>query len=63
MSLGVTIWVTLPVGRDWRCCLISYEELGPVVRNLPAHARDVGSVPGLGRSHCPGATKTLSHNY
>ena len=60
MSLGVTIWVTLLVGRDWRCC---YEELGPVVRNLPANARDVGAVPGLGRSHCHGATKTLSHNY
>ena len=51
MSLGVTIWVTLPVGRDWRCCLISYEELGPVVRNLSANAREVGSIPGLGRSH------------
>ena len=26
---------------------------GPVVKNLPANAGDMGSVPGLGRSHMP----------
>ena len=26
---------------------------GPVVKNLPAHAGDPGSIPGLGRFHKP----------
>ena len=26
---------------------------GAVVKNLPANARDMGSSPGLGRSHMP----------
>ena len=26
---------------------------GPVFENLPAKARDMGSIPGLGRSHMP----------
>jgi len=26
---------------------------GPVVKNLPASAGDMGSIPGLGRSHMP----------
>ena len=26
---------------------------GPVVKNLPANAGDMGSSPGLGRSHMP----------
>ena len=26
---------------------------GPVVKNLPAKAGDVGSIPGLGRCHMP----------
>ena len=26
---------------------------GPVVKNLPANARDTGSIPGLGRFHMP----------
>ena len=26
---------------------------GPVDRNLPANARDTGSIPGPGRSHTP----------
>ena len=26
---------------------------GPVVENLPANANDMGSSPGLGRSHMP----------
>ena len=26
---------------------------GPVVKNLPANVGDMGSIPGLGRSHMP----------
>ena len=26
---------------------------GPVVKNLPANAGDMGLIPGLGRSHMP----------
>ena len=26
---------------------------GPVVKNLPANARDMGSIPGLERFHMP----------
>ena len=26
---------------------------GPVVKNAPAHAGDMGSIPGLGRFHVP----------
>ena len=26
---------------------------GPVIKNLPANAGDMGSSPGLGRSHMP----------
>ena len=26
---------------------------GPVVKNLPASAKEMGSIPGLGRSHMP----------
>ena len=36
---------------------------GPVVQNLPAKAGDMGSIPGSGRSHMPGATKPMYHNY
>ena len=34
-----------------------------VVKNTPANAGDIGSVPDLGRSHFHGATKPTSHNY
>ena len=34
---------------------------GLVVKNLPANAEDVGSIPGLGRCHR--ATKPGGHNY
>jgi len=30
---------------------------GPVVKNLPDNAGDLGSVPGLGRSHMPWGNK------
>ena len=32
-----------------------YEDFpgGPVVKNPPANVRDIGSIPGLGRSHMP----------
>jgi len=36
-----------------------YEEVmqgfpgGPVIKNLPFNARDISSIPGLGRSHMP----------
>ena len=33
---------------------------GPVVKNLPANAGDMGSVPGLGRSHMPCGNKACS---
>ena len=36
---------------------------GPVVKNLPANAWDVDSIPGPGRFHMPLATKPMSHNY
>ena len=36
---------------------------GPVVKNPPANAGDTGLIPGLGRSHMPGATKPVYHNY
>ena len=36
---------------------------GAVVKNPPANAGDTGSSPGPGRSHMPGATKPMRHNY
>ena len=36
---------------------------GAVVKNLPANAGDMGSIPGPGRSTCYRATKPLCHNY
>ena len=36
---------------------------GAVVKNLPANTGDMGSIPGPGRSHMPGATKLVCHNY
>ena len=38
---------------------------GPVVKNPPSNARDVGSIPGRGTRfpHAPGATKPARHNY
>ena len=36
---------------------------GPVVKNLPANARDTGSIPDPGRSHMPQATKLMRHKY
>ena len=36
---------------------------GPVVKNPPANAGDMGLIPGLGRSHVLGATKPVCHNY
>ena len=35
---------------------------GPLVKSLPANAEDTGSVPGLGRSHTPLASKPVCHN-
>ena len=32
---------------------------GPVVKNLPANAGDVGSIPGMGRFHMPLRSHTL----
>ena len=32
---------------------------GPVVKNLPCHAGDVESVPGLGRFHMPWGSHAL----
>ena len=32
---------------------------GSVVKNLPANAGDTGSIPGPGRSHMHGATKSV----
>ena len=36
---------------------------GAVVKNLPANAGDMGSIPGPGRSTCSGTTKLVCHNY
>ena len=36
---------------------------GPVVKNPPANAGDTGSIPGLGRSYMPRATKPMHDNY
>ena len=36
---------------------------GPVIRNPPADAGDMGWIPGLRRSHVLGATKSRHHNY
>ena len=36
---------------------------GPVVRNLPANAGNMGSIPGLEDPTCCEATKPLCHNY
>ena len=36
---------------------------GSVVKNLPANARDVGSVPGLGRSPGGGNGNPLQYSY
>ena len=36
---------------------------GAVVKNPPASAGDMGSSPGLGKSHTPRATKPMCHNY
>ena len=33
---------------------------GPVVKSLPANARDTDSIPGLGRFHMPWATKACA---
>ena len=36
---------------------------GTVVKNLPAKAGDMGSIPVPGNPTCHGATKTVHHNY
>ena len=36
---------------------------GAVVKNPPANAGDMGSSPGPRRSHVPGATRSVRHNY
>ena len=35
----------------------------PVVKNLPPNGGDMGSILGLWRSHMPGATNPVYHNY
>ena len=36
---------------------------GTAVKNPPDNAGDMRSIPGPGRSHMPGATKPMCHNY
>ena len=36
---------------------------GPVVKNLPAKAGDMGSIPGPGRFHMPQSNEAVCHNY
>ena len=36
---------------------------GPMVKNLPANAEDMGTISGPGRFHMSWATKPLCHNY
>ena len=35
----------------------------PVVKNLPANAGNMGSIPAPGRFHMPRATKPMHHSY
>ena len=35
---------------------------GTVVKNPPANTGDMGSIPGLGRSHMPRRSKPVRHN-
>ena len=35
---------------------------GPLVENLPAGARGMGSIPGPGRFHMPWSNKSVHHN-
>ena len=36
---------------------------GSVVKNLPANAGDMGSIPGLGRSHMLLSSEAMGHSY
>ena len=36
---------------------------GPGAENLPAKARDMGSIPGLEDPTCEGTTKPMYHKY
>ena len=36
---------------------------GPMVKNLPANAADMGLIPGLGRSHTPPGTEPMCCDY
>ena len=36
---------------------------GSVVKNLPANAGDLGSIPDLEKSHMPQSHKPERHNY
>ena len=36
---------------------------GSVVKNPPASAGDMGSIPDLGRSHVPWSDSAVYHNY
>ena len=41
-------------------CVLEGFPGGLVVKNSPCYARDIGSIPGLGRSHVPQATERTS---
>ena len=43
--------------------LISKSEIGSVVKNLPASAGDLGSIPGLGRSPGGGNGNPLQYSW
>ena len=59
---------SIPKQDPYICCLQETHfggfPGGAVVVNLPANAGDMGSSPGLGRSHMPWSNyRPVSHNY
>ena len=77
MWLDIVVWNKIPsdsiiyrvknLGGRGDECLLKLRQRdfpgGTVDKNLPANARDIGSIPGPGRFHMPQATKLTHHNY
>ena len=61
IGIPVNLWTVL----ERYCSLSKASQVALVVKNLPASAediRDVGLIPGLGRSHGGGHGNTLPHS-
>ena len=56
-------WST-KLGKHWGYIYLQEKGLpgGPVLKNPPANAGDVGSIPGLGRSHGEGNGNPLQYS-